>query len=648
MSLNPAPTKDAATAFISYAHEDKEFVRRLCESLKEQGVEPVGDWLLTPGEHYEERLRKLNLTSQAFVFVITPDSIGSQACRNELALAVDNKKRVLPVSRRGHGDDNLLDPALRAPHWTFLRDGDDYEAGVRQLVKAINTDFALMNTHGRLLLAAEEWKDNGRNRGYLLRKDGLKEAEVWLAMTSAQSSKLPQPTPLQAEFIRAGQSARSRGARVAFGVVLAVVLSLAGLSLVALAQRSTAVSNAERAERNAEEAKTQARIAGENEARALANEREARRQEKLAQDNLAEAKRQQALAEANERKAVRNAEEARRQQLAAEANAARALEIGKRRLVVATLMLNPEGTNFTTLLSLYNLDLQFGIRPWSLRNGSLKTILQKFQAREPELFTRIFGDGDAALARRLLDAATPGRYARPLERNNFLWRGTPRAVAAKGVREEGEPAEVEEEEDEPEDEPAQGEQKEDGDATEGAQSAEVGATERKPEGEPTEGGQAKAVPAEEDDSPDDELMKDATRLPDTRPKFPDGYLNREPWVTRFKLASQEPAFQAIQYEEHTADYLSFVGELRRFAPQVKTERGVAFMLDLAYQMGLTNAKNFVAKVQKEGSSRTEAELLRRVADLSVRRAPPNLRPSVKRRREMFLSTPYFSDKVLGF
>ena len=144
MSLNPTQTKETATAFISYAREEKEFVLRLCESLKAHGVEPVGDWLLISGENYEDRLRKLNLSSQAFVFVITPDSIKSKACLNELALAVENKKQVLPVSRRDHGD--------------------DYEAGVRELVKAIHTDFDLMETHGRLLLAAEEWKDNGRNR----------------------------------------------------------------------------------------------------------------------------------------------------------------------------------------------------------------------------------------------------------------------------------------------------------------------------------------------------------------------------------------------------------------------------------------------------------------------------------------------------
>jgi hypothetical protein len=103
-----------------------------------------------------------------------------------------------------------LDSALRAPQWTFLRERDSFETGITDLVRAVNTDFELMKTHGSLLLAAENWKNSGRNRSHLLRKDGLKEAEAWLAKTSAQPEKMPQPTPLEVEFIFSGRRARSR------------------------------------------------------------------------------------------------------------------------------------------------------------------------------------------------------------------------------------------------------------------------------------------------------------------------------------------------------------------------------------------------------------------------------------------------------
>ena len=521
MSLNPARTKEQATAFISYAREDTEFVLRLCDGLRARGVEPVGDWLLTSGEKYEERLREMNLTAQAFVFVISPDSVRSKACREELSLAVESRKQVLPVSRRDHGDDDLLDSALRAPQWTFLREGNDFEAGVANLVKAINTDFDLMDTHGNLLLTAKEWEESGRNKSYLLRKDGLKEAEVWLARTSAQPAKLPQPTPLVSEFILAAQRARSRGARIAFGVTLAVLLSLSALTIWALL--------------SAREARTQRRMAEKNE------------------------------------------QEARRQQQAAEENARRALELGKRRLVVATLSLNPEGYTFTRVGGSGPV-LEFGVRPWVFNDGSLNDILQKLHARDPERFVRIFGGGDPALARRLLAfVASPSEGRVPLTpltaSESFLWDGSPAAV------------------------PAQAE----------------------PRAEP-----------------------------------PEGNLNREPWVTRFKLAAQEPAFQAVQFEEYGAEYLSYMKELSQVAPEVKSERGLAFMLDMVIHHGTAVTKRLLKEAQGEAPNQTEAELLRRVAELSVKHVSrlkslsPNIEKNTRRRRQMFLSTPFFSDKELGF
>lgn len=136
-----------AAVFISYAREDKDFVRVLRAALEVRGFEPKGDWLLTTGDDFARRLRDFNLEAHAFIFVISPDSIKSEACRNELALAVEHKKQILPISHRDHGDDNLLDSALRAPQWTFLRAGDDFERSMENLVRALNTDFALMDMH---------------------------------------------------------------------------------------------------------------------------------------------------------------------------------------------------------------------------------------------------------------------------------------------------------------------------------------------------------------------------------------------------------------------------------------------------------------------------------------------------------------------
>jgi hypothetical protein len=585
------------TAFISYAREDKEFRVEMCKGLEAHGVVPVGDWFLTPGQDYQQRLKELNLSSQAFVFVISPDSLKSEACMNELTLAVEHKKQILPVSHRDHGDDKRLDSALRAPQWTFLRQGDNFETGIAGLVEAVNTDFDLMKTHGRLLLAAENWKNSGRNRSHLLRKDGLKEAEAWLAKTSAQPGKMPQPTALEVEYIFSGRRARSRASRIALGIVAAVALSLTLLTIVAFAQRSSAV-------RYANEAQVQATIAKENEAKAVNNAREAeqqrlraedsareaKRQQQKAEDNLAEAKRQQAIAKANEVKANRNAAEARRQQRAAEENAKRAVEVGKRRLVVATLLLNPEGMKFDSVYSAGR-DLSYGVRPWTLKNGGLKDLLKGFESEQPEAFVRILGGGDAAIAQRLLDyVATPTKDAVPLD---DIFVGVNRKPSDK------EPPE------------------------------EVPVTD------------------DEDENYDPQVLKNWKRHADRN--LPEGNLNREPWLTRFQKAGQEPALQAVQLKAHTDMYLGFMDELRVLAPEIKTERGVAFMLDLALYRGTNMAKKILSEARQSGPRLNEPELLRRIAEISASSSPQGtIAAWTQRRHQMFLTTPFLSDKVLGF
>jgi TIR domain. len=464
--------KEKALVFVSYAREDEVFVDQLVKKLDQYNVEPVGDWLLTPGEKYEVKLRELNLRAQCLIFVITPDSIKSQACLNELATAVESKKQVLPVSRRDHGEDSRLDSALRAPQWIFLREHDDFDAGVQEMVKAINTDFDLMEMHGRLLSAAESWSNNGKNRSYLLRKDGLKEAEVWLGKTSVNPDKLPQPTALEVEYILASQRARSRGTRIAIGVALAIVIALSVLSVVALVQRTRA----------------------------------------------------------------------RTQQAIAEENARRAVEVGKRRLVIATLLVNPEGTQFTTLTHEQN-DLMFGLEMWELRNGTLKNILQRFQNEEPATFVQIFADGDAAKAQRLI-----------------AYTGNP--------------------------------------------------------------GQ-------------------------TDPEF---NLIDEQWLNRFRKAGANPALQAVQLRDFTEVYLRYLDELNRIAPIVKTERGLAFLLDIAYQIGTGSAKKVLEEAQQR-PAQNESELLARVKELTVQRVKRFSGPIAKvteRRRQTFLASPYLSDQELGF
>lgn len=299
MSTQPLNRKlsDRPSAFVSYAREDRPFVLRLADGLAHKGIEAIGDWQLISGEDYASRLRSLILRADAFVFVVTPESVTSVECKREIEMAGVVKKRILPISRRPHGSDDLLDSALRMPQWTFFGDTDDFESALQRLSDAVVTDFDLVDLHSRLLVVTDNWIAGGKSRGYLLRGESLKSAEQWLARTGGRPDALPHPTPQQLEFILASQSHRTRQARTLVGIALLVAVITAALASVAFLQRNRAEQNRVEAERNRSLAEEQRQIAQQNEAAAVKNSAEARRQTARAETNARQAQQQEALAE---------------------------------------------------------------------------------------------------------------------------------------------------------------------------------------------------------------------------------------------------------------------------------------------------------------------------------------------------------------
>jgi WD40 repeat protein len=232
------------SAFICYAREsDTEFRNRLGEALRTRGIEPKGDWLLTPGPSYRDQLTTLIRDSDVFIAVISRLSIASPEVRSEIEQANLQKKRLLPVQIQDGFDKAALHEALRLPQWTLLRPIDNFEVGVKSLEEAINTDFDLLVVHTWLTQRANDWDAKRRPGSALLSGRDLKEAEIWLPKASANQLKLPNVTPLQADFVLASQRARTRRAQWLVGITAVIVLVLSMLTVYAFQQRRIARKN---------------------------------------------------------------------------------------------------------------------------------------------------------------------------------------------------------------------------------------------------------------------------------------------------------------------------------------------------------------------------------------------------------------------
>lgn len=187
--------------FISYSRKDKEFVQKLHATLQQchrdiwidwQDIPITADWWLEIEAGIE--------SAQNFVFIISPDSVTSKVCHQEIEYAVKHKKRLVPLVRRENFEMMQLHPALSKYNWLFFRDIDDFTNAFQALIKAIDTDLDHVRTHTNLLVRAKEWDKKGRNDSYLLRGSALTDAEQWLTQNVY---KEPEATNLHKEYITA-------------------------------------------------------------------------------------------------------------------------------------------------------------------------------------------------------------------------------------------------------------------------------------------------------------------------------------------------------------------------------------------------------------------------------------------------------------
>jgi hypothetical protein len=214
---------DVADVFISYAREDQAFVRKLHEALKAQDRDMWVDWEdIPPTAEFPAEIQSGIESAEAFVFVISPDSVVSKWCRQELAHAVAHNKRLLPVLYRDVDDDESVPEPIHSLNWIDFRKSDGFYSAFQSLIEALDTDLDWVRAHTRLLVRAIEWDDEERDASFVLRGRDLEEAEQWLARGVAKD---PQPTTLQTQYIIASrQDATRRQRRTLVAAVLGLII----------------------------------------------------------------------------------------------------------------------------------------------------------------------------------------------------------------------------------------------------------------------------------------------------------------------------------------------------------------------------------------------------------------------------------------
>lgn len=283
--------------FISYAHEEKEFVRKFHDGLIKENLDVWVDWQdIPPAADWRAEVKHAIEGADAFLFLLSPGSIASKVCNEELEWALKHNKKLISVVIVPLVSGAVMDKRLRVPNWIYMRPTDVYADAFRVLLEAINTDLEWVRQHTRILTRALEWDSKSRGSSYLLYGADIEDGERWLA-ASAMTTTL-SVSSLQVDFIHASRKAAGRRQRnIMFGIGAALVVSIA-LGLVALGQRNLAIVNEILAEQNAALAQQQKEVAEEQRALAIEQKGIAEEQRAVAEQNEATAKAQRSVANA--------------------------------------------------------------------------------------------------------------------------------------------------------------------------------------------------------------------------------------------------------------------------------------------------------------------------------------------------------------
>jgi WD40 repeat protein len=235
--------------FISYARKDIDFAQKIVTALAESKLDTWIDRKSIPkGEDWEQEIYRGIEEADAFLFLISPDSVASNMCNKEIAHAVKNGKRILPIVLRDTDSKNTP-PEVSKRNWIFCHDEqDDFNKAIDEIRKTIHTDYEWLKSHTDLQVKALKWerrKDNSR----LLRGKELQEAEKQL---TGVGSKDPQPTDLQRYYLLNSQRYEERLRRQTIvGLSLGLIV-VAMLAIFAWVQRNNALDSEAKAERQAQ------------------------------------------------------------------------------------------------------------------------------------------------------------------------------------------------------------------------------------------------------------------------------------------------------------------------------------------------------------------------------------------------------------
>jgi len=195
------PSAISLDVFVSYSRADSDFARKLNDALQMQGKTTWFDQeSIASGADFQQEIYRGIESADNFLFILSPRSVNSPYCKDEVEYAAKLNKRFVTMLHR-QVNPASLHPELAKVQWIdFNQNEKDFNANFSQLVRTLDTDREYLKNHTKWLHKALEWEEKDKNPDLLLRASGYKVAQDWL-QEAEKKNKQPAPTDLHREFI---------------------------------------------------------------------------------------------------------------------------------------------------------------------------------------------------------------------------------------------------------------------------------------------------------------------------------------------------------------------------------------------------------------------------------------------------------------
>ncbi|NES23093.1 MAG: toll/interleukin-1 receptor domain-containing protein [Symploca sp. SIO3E6] len=225
------PPLESLDVFISYSRADSDLARKLNDSLQIQGKTTWFDQeSIASGSDFQQEINRGIKACDNFVFILSPRSVNSPYCADEVEYAASLNKRFVTVLHR-QVNPAELHPELAKVQWIDFNQ-QEFNANFNELVRTLDLDREHVHSHTKWLQRAIEWEQKGKNSDLLLRGSTFAIAQNWL-QEAEQQNKQPAATSLHQEYLAKSNDAILAGIkrekRRTRNLKLLLILAVVGL-----------------------------------------------------------------------------------------------------------------------------------------------------------------------------------------------------------------------------------------------------------------------------------------------------------------------------------------------------------------------------------------------------------------------------------